>query len=321
MDAHALAASMREQGEWCRRLGSPLYHGLLLKLAEDIDAAGIAWRVLEPISGAPRNSLLPLRFLAALHRMAIEGALPELALTYPSCGGSGDPDAAWPALERALADRQDAVRANVPATVQTNEVNRCAALAPGFIEVARRTGLPLRLLEIGCSAGLNLRWDQYGHAPDGIQITERLGCDLRPIDPTTDQGRLTLLSFVWPDQSERFAQLSKAIEIARSVPATLERADAVDWMERQLAVQHPGFATVLFHSIVLLYLDSAVKNRVERIMREAGERATADAPIAWLSMEPGEKETDVHLTLWPSGERRLIARAGFHGHNVELVNS
>ena len=44
---------------------------------------------------------------------------------------------------------------------QTNEVGRSAALLGGFLEVAHRAGLPLRILEVGASAGLNLNWDRY----------------------------------------------------------------------------------------------------------------------------------------------------------------
>ena len=46
-------------------------------------------------------------------------------------------------------------------TTQTNEVGRCLALVPALAEVARATGGPLSLLEVGCSAGLNLRFDRY----------------------------------------------------------------------------------------------------------------------------------------------------------------
>ena len=45
--------------------------------------------------------------------------------------------------------------------MQTNEVGRAAALAPGFLTVAVETGLPLRMLEVGTSAALNLRWDRF----------------------------------------------------------------------------------------------------------------------------------------------------------------
>jgi hypothetical protein len=54
-------------------------------------------------------------------------------------------------------------------------------------------------------------------------------------------------------------------------------------------------------------------------VREAGERATAAAPLAWLRMEPAGRRAEVRLATWPAGEDRLIARAGYHGTPVELV--
>lgn len=268
------------------------------------------WTALEPYLGEPRRSLLHLRFLAALHRQALAGDHSDLARCYPSCGGIADPDQAWAAIQRGPLPEK------VPATVQTNEVGRSAALLPGFFEIARRTSFPLRLLEIGCSAGLNLRQP----LPDPIRVSERRGCDLSPIQPD-DQGRLTLLSFVWPDQTERFHELDRAISDARTIPATLDQADAVDWTERQLAHPTPGVATVLFHSIMLMYLSDESRARFERILAAAGERATDGAPLAWLSMEPDPSvpEAAVDLGYWPGGERVRIATAGFHGRDVRLV--
>jgi hypothetical protein len=88
-----------------------------------------------------------------------------------------------------------------------------------------------------------LRWDQYryeagqegwgdshspvrftgvfgsGHPPFDVlaKIVERRGCDALPIDPGTEEGRLTLQSYVWPDQAERFRQLAAAIDVSRRV--------------------------------------------------------------------------------------------------------
>src|SRR4029077_12761115 len=91
----------------------------------------------------------------------LTGRLPDLARHYPSTGGDGDPEAAWPAFRTALDLHRDEISALVARPCQTNEVGRSAALVGGFLEVAHRTGLPLRILEIGASAGLNLRWDRY----------------------------------------------------------------------------------------------------------------------------------------------------------------
>ena len=344
MDRLQLAHAMRKQARWCERLGSPLYHALLIRIAEDVEVGGICWTALESRAGDPGRSLLPLRFLGAAHRLVLEGRLPRLARYYPSAGGVADPDAAWLALREELEQRRDALIAALPEQVQTNEVTRCCALLPGFLTVAQSTGLPLRILEIGCSAGLNLRWDHYrydsahgswgpksspvvfgsafnGNAPPldtVVDVVERRGCDLNPLDPTTDAGRLTLLSFVWPDQDERFRQLSNAIEVARTVPAELERADAFEWLEARLAHPRAGVATVVFHSVVLLYFRNEERERIGQLLARAGERATKQAPLAWLAMEPGESEADVHLTIWPGGERRRIAAAGYHGANVTI---
>jgi hypothetical protein len=36
-------------------------------------------------------------------------------------------------------------------------------------------------------------------------------------------------------------------------------------------------------------------------------------------MEPGADQADVHLAMWPGGERRLIALSGFHGRDVKVL--
>src|SRR5262249_36879624 len=162
--------------------------------------------------------------------------------------------------------------------VQTNEVGRAAALAPCFLTVAIETGHPLRVLEVGSSGGLNLRWDRFHYrdgddawgddaspmrlndrwtgnprpwrdAPsyEGLRV-ERAGCDPNPIAPTDEVGRQKLRSFVWPDQVTRFGLLDAAIAIARANPATIDREDAVSWLGHTLAEPVEGAATVVFHS-------------------------------------------------------------------------
>ena len=291
-----------------------MYESLLRRMAQDVRAGGPCLAILAPHSDRHVNAG-PLLLLAAIHRMVLEHRLPQAEPFYPSLGGNVDVDALWPHFLAAVPT------AVLPASLQTNEVGRSRALLPGFLEVAARTGLPLRLLEVGASAGLNLRWDHFSFldVPAGTRIRRRRGCDLNPFDPTLSENRSTLLSFVWPDQLERFEHLNEAIEISHRIPAPVDRSDALDWLPQQLADATPGAATVVFHSVVMLYLTEEGRAAIRRVMEDAGRRATAEAPLAWLSMEPGADQAEVHLTLWPGGERRLIATSGFHGADVKLA--
>jgi hypothetical protein len=103
--------------------------------------------------------VVALRLMGAVHRLVLRGDAPELAAHYPSAGGR--PGDAWPVFVGVLRDHRDELRRLVKNPVQTNEPGRCVALLGGFLEVARVTGMPLRLLEVGASAGLNLRFDRY----------------------------------------------------------------------------------------------------------------------------------------------------------------
>jgi hypothetical protein len=338
-DTRAILVSLfRGQAGWCQRLGSPIYAHLLERAADDLEQGGPVWRVVKPYCGQPFNFVHHLRLMGETHRLAISGDAPELAAHYPTTGGDGDPEAAWDAFIK-LVDERDIT---LDRPVQTNEVGRSAALLGGFLTVAQQTGLGLRVLEIGASAGLNLRWDRFRYEaddwafgdsasparipceytggrpplPQAVWVLERAGCDPNPIDPTTDDGSLTLESFVWPEQIERLQLLRSAIEVARRTPATVDEASAPNWLEEQLARERGGSATVVFHSIMWGYMTDDDRARITQTMIDAGERATESEPLAWLRMEPGADQTDVTLTTWPDFEERVIAYAGYHGRPV-----
>jgi hypothetical protein len=324
-----------------------LYAGLLDRAATDVEAGGVIWRALAGHEGDPGPSALGLRFLGGVHRLALAGLAPGLAARYPSCGGDGDADAAWRDLQEVVEERLDVVRSALLRPVQTNEVGRSAALLGGFLGVSHSTGLPLRILETGTSAGLNLRWDHYRYRQGAVTwgpsrsalelddhfsggrlpplgtaafhgVAERRGCDLAPLDPTTAEGRLTLLSFVWPDQTERFNRLRGALVVAGSVPAPVDRADANEWLADQLApdVDLPAVATVVFHSVFQQYLTDQGRAEHAAVIEEAGARATPGQPFAWLRMEPANRTFDVRLTQWPGGHERLLATANGHGREI-----
>ena len=337
-----VAKRARVQAEWCARLGSPLYGELVERVAADVETGGAFHELMTDPAVEPLGDVPMLRLMGAAHRLALAGQAPDLARFYPSCGGVADPDGAWAALLALARESPELLREHIGRPVQTNEIGRSAPLSGGFASVARDTGLPLRLLEVGASAGLNLRFDQYryetggrafgpedspvvlrGHWDSGeppydvqVQVSERRGCDPRPVDATSEGGRLTLLSYLWPDQLERFERLRGALEIARRLPVTVEQADGRAWVERELAQAAPGAATVVFHSVVMPYLSHEEREGFAATVRAAGERAGDDAPLAWLRMEYGGDECELRLTLWPGGSGRLLATCGFHGLHV-----
>jgi hypothetical protein len=124
------------------------------------------------------------------------------------------------------------------------------------------------------------------------------------------------MSYVWPDQVERFSRLEAAIEVARRVPAKVDRAEADVWVADRLTLPLPGIATVVVHSIVLQYLPREARARLKDAIHTAGERASGASPLAWLRMEPAGERAELRLTTWPGGEERVLASAGYHGSPI-----
>lgn len=339
--AEEIARRLKRQAGWCQELGSPFYATLLARAAEDLERGGPVADLLSSFAGEPGRLALALRFMAAVHRLVLDGTLPELSGHYPSTGGDGDAEAAWPFFERALIAHRDRLREVIELGCQTNEAGRSAALLGGFLEVAHRTGLPLRILELGASAGFNLMWDRYRYespraswgdpgsrvrfehafeVPPPLNrsatVAERKGCDLNPIDPTSQDGALTLRSFVWPDQLGRLALLDGAIEIAAEQPVEVERACAADFVERELARARPGVATVVYHSVFVQYLAPGERERIDVALTGARARAPQASPVFHLGMEPGRDTWEIRL------DGGLLGTCRAHGTRVRwLVSS
>jgi hypothetical protein len=347
-----MARLFREQAEGCARLGSPLYAGLLAHAGDDIEHGGVLTDVLAGHEDDPGRSALALRLAGAVHRIALSGRAPALAACYPSLGGVADVDAAWPEFRAVAAEHADEIQVLLATPPQTNEVGRSAILMGALLVVTQQCGLPIRLLEYGASAGLNLRADafRYELADDvvigdpssrvvlprpwaepvstwpphltAVTVVERRGCDVAPADPLTDDGRLRLMSYVWPDQVERIARLRAAYAVAARVPAVVERLPAVEFLARELAVPRPGVLTVVWHSVVWQYLGKTEREQVTDLLTEAGDRATAAAPLAHVAFEPNRPTPDRRyafvgtLQTWPGDGERVIAQGQGHGPPV-----
>jgi hypothetical protein len=332
-----LARRLAFQAAGCSSLGSPFYGALLEAAVRDLDAEGAVWGVLAGFEEESGWAAIALRLMGAVHRLVLTEQVPELARHYPSTGGDGDASAAWPFFRQVLVDRRADIRDIVGRGCQTNEVGRSAALLGGFLEVAHRCRLPLRILEIGASAGLNLRWDRYRYEAGGsgwgdplspvrfegyfevappfdrdAEIVERKGCDVEPLDPTSDEGALTLRSFVWADQLGRLSLLDGALDVAKEMPVEVERMDAASFLERELTIPVTGVATVVYHSVFMQYLDPAARDGIATLIDGAAAAAPPHAPVYRLSMEPNPEKPDFDIRL--GGE--LLGTSRAHGTEV-----
>jgi hypothetical protein len=326
----------------CEALGSPLYAGLLRHAARDLRAGGPTRAVLDGHLTDPLRSALALRMLGGVHALVLTGRAPDLAGFYPSAGGTADPGAgaelAWPAMREVLAEQPAEVRAWLGHPPQTNEVGRGAVLVGALCHIMAEAQRPVRLAEIGASAGLNLRAEQfritgggttYGPASSPVQMTGgwlglaprariievvwRSGGDLAPIDPISESGRLRLTAYVWPDQVERFERLRGACDLAAEVPADLRAERASDTIAR--ITLEPGTWTVLWHSIMRQYLSPEQVAAVDAGIERLAAAATSSSRFAHVSLEltGGTVDTPVELVTWPGGAVRRLGTAPPHG--------
>lgn len=346
--------AIEHQATACGRVGSALYASLLTGLAADYLSGGVTAELLEGVSDQPLHDAIPLRYLATAHRLALTGDAPELVPHYPSCGGQWAGADITDVFLSVVAHHRREFLQGMLQNVQTNEVGRAVALTAGFSMVAARHGLPLRTLEIGGSAGLLSRWPSYGYdtgestAGDpespvqfdaswyagalpalhgAIAVVERASSDIAPIDASTPEGQLSMLSFLWPDQLERRARLQAAFRVAELDPVRVDQADAGEWLAARLGCGLPdGVATVVFHSIVWQYLPRSTKDAVRAALAKAGRTATPASPLCWLRMEPANAEhADLRLTSWPvsgcaDGHEELLAHVGYHGADLRWLS-
>jgi hypothetical protein len=343
--AEAIIESFRKQIPACREAGSELTARLMERCVDDLLAGGPAARLMKVFKGHPVLDAPCQRLLGAVQGLVLAGSAPELARYHPFAGGTP----IWPemgdAFIAAIDEHFDEIAPRMARQVQTNEVRRACGLLGGFLEVARETGLPLRLREIGSSAGLLLFWDRYRYElgphrfgdPDSpltlscewsgpppaldapITVVSRKGCDIAPIDATDPDELQFIQSFYWADQADRRLLLEGAAK-ALSGPAPVEKIGAGDFIEREMAIRLDGVATVVHHSTMWWYVQREEQERITAAMEAAGELATAIRPLAWLRSEPPNLDhVEIRLRTWPGGEDRLLGLAQHHGRWVEWL--
>ena len=284
---------------------------------------------------------VPHRLMAGVQWLILQG----LASDY-----RGDADE-WGAFRTTLeVHRERIVDFVLHRNIQTNEPQRCFALLPIFLSIARMTRKPLDLLELGPSGGLNLCWDryQYGYREgtwgkksselklegdetpgagvpasllrEQVEIRRRRGIDLNPVDVRSDEGVRLLESFLLGDPI-RIDRLHRAASVVRRHSLGLFRGDYLEVLPKFLGDRDADALMVIFQTFSTIYLPLEARQRVRSLIEDAGARM----PLAFISTPtPEEHMADLglyplELTIWPGGEPRIVARMSNAGDSLEWI--
>jgi hypothetical protein len=351
----AIAMHFEEQAKWCEGMQSPFTAGLCRAMRTDLIEDGIIAELVEGWSTDPRVDALVLRLTGCLHAAAQSGD-PMLAPIWAQASSNPAMATVWPAARDWFAANEVRARNFIQSPPQTNEIRRCVPLAAGMQAIAARFGPDMHILELGASAGLNMLWDRYGIDAGAFQragvdpvlpsnwsgdpppdawcnVLTRAACDQSPIDLEGPEQRNRLIGYLWADQTDRIERTLSAIALARVQGIAPEKADAAVWLKERLEQRSMDAPTVVYHSVFFQYPPKETRAAIRAMMDEAGHKATREAPLIWLRMEPEAvlvpdvAADSIRMVLdtvtWDGsgapGERTLLAVVDPHGREVEWL--
>ncbi len=312
---------------------SPLYQQYAHGMTDDAPMQAL-------LSLVDTDQPLPITFFSAVNFLLLRDQTHPLADFYPSLREQPrSAEAVYPFFRNFCLTHEEELRALLPTMrLQTNEVTRCANLLPAFHLIFRRGGhVPLVLIELGASAGLNLLWDSYGYtyqteteqaywvnassAPVQLHCTlqgphvplfltqippiaRRVGIDLHPLDITSEQDVRWLRACIWPEETHRYTLLDAAIAQAKQHPPELVAGDAADLLPAMLEGLPWDQTVCLWHSYALRQGPVAVRERIQQVLIEQSLRRTIYRVS--LEMEPGEWEAP-RLELFTYHQGRCVS--------------
>lgn len=176
---------------------------------------------------------------------------------------------------------------------------------------------PVHLLEVGASAGLNLRFDRYGyhvgdrhfgdpHSPvqlrarwhGGVPVPDldalpRLagvtGVDLNPIDAHDRDARRWLEALIWPENHHQRDLLRAALTLVAADPPAIRAGDAVDVCPAIARELPAGAPRVVFHSATRMHIGEDRLDAFDRAIDTLGD----DGPLFLLTVDdPPDPDPD-----------------------------
>jgi hypothetical protein len=324
---------------------SPLYDHLSQQMKHDPEILALEALV-------QRHQPCPIAFFAAVNALLLRDRQHPLATYYPYLTDVSQPARdAYPAFRHFCLMHQQELKAILPHfRLQTNEITRCANWLPALDMVFRWFGKkPLSLVELGCSAGLNLLADHYSYRyriaerpgneacigrssveiactlTGGLipplptkmpAIAQRFGIDLFPIDIAVPAHVRTLLGAIWPEERGRYLILKEAIAQAQQLPAvSILQGDAATCLPDIIEQIPQEQTTCILHSYALRQEDPSVLSRVENVLKEASKERTLSRISLEIEQHVWEKPR-LELFIYRGGDlffHQWLATCEVHG--------
>lgn len=346
MDIKSVPEAIEWQARHAEEGGAPNTARVIRGLLAVLDGNTATGRRMAEWAGLTLKDAMPLRINGGLHNLVLTRADSRLGAVY---GGELTDQNAIDALVRDVVERFDArLLPWLDGPPQTNEAGRSASVMAGLLWLAQRVPARFEMLELGASAGINTMMNRYFYDLGGVrvgprsslmqivpewrgapppagpvEITSIRGCDVAPVDLTDPAAVVMLKSYVWPEARARMQRIDAAAALARSAPPLVAAQDAAAFVEAALAQpQAGGQCRVLFHSIVWQYIPDDQRARIISAMETAAAQASADRPLAWITLETNRAtfRHELHVRHWPGGgEAQLLACAHPHGAWVEWL--
>jgi hypothetical protein len=209
-------------------------------------------------------------------------------------------------LRNSLLAHEEELTSLLQRPAQVNDPLRCVGLYAGFLFAARRTSLPLALVEVGPSLGLNLCMDRFAYEyigagkagnPDSecilhceledlaalgrrskapsFQLPEipppvgaRVGLELQPV--SLDKDSLAWMrAFHFPQNKARF---DNAVSVRRRTVVQIIEGDAADTIMAGLSLVPNGQVPLLFHTAVAYQMPETARERFSAKLAEAARQ-------------------------------------------------
>jgi hypothetical protein len=284
--------AFREESDYLR-ISSPLFSELARSCAEDDDIAQL-------VSAAARPGQPIVLLLCVVQYLLFRSPREKLAGYFPSITATPGPASeAFPVFREFCLDRHvEVMELLAGRTVNTNLVEKASSLLPGARHVSRLVGEPLTLLEICCSAGMNLMFDEYhydygpwgqvgaadspvrlqckvigsGRPPiDAIpRIERRVGVDLVKMDPASPLDRLWMEAVLYPEWNVERERLRAALSIRVKHDVKTLIGDALEVVP-PLLEELPGSLCVLL-SYCLGQWSATAKVELDEMLRRASRQ-------------------------------------------------